>query len=113
MAIAHAKSGEVIDLRPLGAALTHAATTTLVKTDRLEIIRYVVPAGKEWHGHQVPGEITVQCLEGRVAFTADGTTHQLAAGQMLYLAGHEPHSLRGIENASVLVTILLHQQSGK
>jgi hypothetical protein len=31
---------------------------------------------------------------------------------MLYLAGNEPHSLRGIEDASVLVTILLHQQRG-
>jgi quercetin dioxygenase-like cupin family protein len=113
MAIPHAKSGEVIDLRPMGEALAHAVTSTLVKTDRLEIIRYVVPAGKEWHGHQVAGEITVQCLEGRVAFTAGGTTRELAAGQMVYLAGNEPHSLRGIEDASVLVTILLHQQRGE
>jgi quercetin dioxygenase-like cupin family protein len=112
MPIPHAKTGEVIDLRPLGEALAHAVTNTLVKTDRLEIIRFVVSAGKEWHGHQVIGEITVQCLEGRVAFTAGGTTRELAAGQMLYLAGNEPHSLRGIENASVLVTILLHQQRG-
>jgi len=113
MAIPHAKSGEVIDLRPLGEALAHAVTNTLVKTDRLEIIRFVVPAGKEWHGHQVTGEITVQCLEGRVAFTAGGTTRELAAGQMLYLAGNELHSLRGIEDASILVTILLHQQRGE
>jgi quercetin dioxygenase-like cupin family protein len=112
MAIPHAKSGEVIDLQPLGEAVAHAVTHTLVKTDRLEVIRMVVPAGKDIPPHQVTGEITVQCLEGRVAFAAGGTTRELAAGQMLYLAGNEPHSLRGIDDASVLVTILLHQQCG-
>ena len=112
MAIPHLKSGEVIDLRPLGEALAHAVTNTLVKTDRLEVIRLVVPAGKDIPPHQVAGEITVQCLEGRVAFTAGGATRELAASQMLYLTGNEPHSLRGIEDAFVLVTILLHQKRG-
>ncbi|HCB57037.1 MAG TPA: hypothetical protein DEP82_03630 [Arthrobacter bacterium] len=110
MAIPHAKSGEVIDLRTMGEALAHAVTSTLVKTDRLEVIRLVVPAGKDIPPYQVAGEITVQCLEGRVAFTAGGTIRDLAAGQMLYLAGNEPHSLRGIEDAFVVVTILLQQQ---
>ena len=113
MAIPHAKSGELIDLRPLGEALVHSITTTLVKTDLLEVIRLVIPAGKDIPLHQVIGEITVQCLEGRVAFTACGDTRALAAGQMLYLEGNEPHSLRGIENASVLVTILLHHKRGE
>jgi len=102
----------VIDLRSLGEGLANAVTNTLVKTDRLEVIRLVVPAGKDIPPHQVAGEITVQCLEGRVAFTAGGATRELAAGQMLYLAGNQPHSLRGIEDASILVTILLHQQRG-
>ncbi|HEX5443558.1 MAG TPA: hypothetical protein VFW87_07005 [Pirellulales bacterium] len=53
------------------------------------------------------GEITVQCLEGRIVFEADGTPHELAAGQMLYLAGGATHALRGIDDSSVLVTILL------
>jgi quercetin dioxygenase-like cupin family protein len=113
MAIPHAKSGEVIDLRSLGEAPTPARTRTLVKTDRLEVICLAVPAGKELPRHQVAGEITVQCLKGRVAFTTGASARELRAGQMLYLAGNEPHSLRGIEDASVLLTILLHQQRGK
>ena len=107
MAIPHAKSGEVIDLRPLGEDLAHAVTNTLVKTDRLEIIRLVVLAGKDIPPHQVAGEITVQCLEGRVAFTVGNSRRDLEAGQLLYLASEEPHSLHGIEDASVLLTILL------
>jgi quercetin dioxygenase-like cupin family protein len=107
MAIPHAKSGEMMDVRPLGTALANARTTTLVKTKDLEIIRLVIPRGKVIPAHQAPGEITVQCLEGRVAFTAGGTTQKLEAGQLLFLASQEPHALEALENASVLVTILL------
>lgn len=107
MAIPHAKSGELIDVRPLGTALAQARTMTLVKTKDLEVIRLVIPQGKVIPAHQAPGEITVQCLEGRVAFTAGGTTKNLEAGQLLFLASQEPHALEGLENASVLVTILL------
>lgn len=107
MAIPHAASGEVIDVRPLGEALSKSVTTTIAKTNRLEVIRLVVPAGKEIAPHTVPGEITVQCLEGSVEFTAQGRTQRLEAGQMLFLSGGQEHSLKGLTNASVLVTILL------
>lgn len=107
MAIPHAKSGEVIDVRPLGPALSKARTTTLVKTKTLEIIRLVIPTGKDIPVHQAHGEITVQCLEGRVAFTVGNTRQHLEAGQLLYLSSEEPHALHGIEDASILLTILL------
>ncbi|MDZ4857814.1 MAG: cupin domain-containing protein [Candidatus Hydrogenedentes bacterium] len=61
------------------------------------------------HTHQVPGEIIVQCLEGRISFTAGETTQELNAGEMLYLTGNVPHSIKGIENASVLLTMLLRK----
>jgi quercetin dioxygenase-like cupin family protein len=107
MAIPHAKSGEVIDIRPLGPALAQTKTTTLLKTKTLEVIRLVIPSGKYIPEHRAHGEITVQCLEGRVAFATGSTNRELAAGQLLYLSGEEPHSLHGLEDASVLVTILL------
>lgn len=107
MAIPHAKSGEVIDIRPLGPALAQTKTTTLVKTNVLEIIRLVIPSGKDIPEHRAHGEITVQCLEGRVAITTGSTTRDLAAGHILYLSAEEPHSLHGLEDASVLVTISL------
>ena len=85
MAIPHANPGEPFDIRPQGEAISGAVTRALIKTDKLEVIRMVVPADKAIPLHSVAGEITVQCLEGLVAFTAGGTTHELAAGQMLYL----------------------------
>jgi quercetin dioxygenase-like cupin family protein len=107
MAVPHAQPGEIVDVRPLGAALTAAQTKTLVRAEHVEIIRLVVPAGKEIEEHKAKGEIVVQCLEGRVAFTAFGKTHDLEAGKLLYLAAGEPHAVKGIENASLLLTILL------
>ena len=109
VAIPHAKPGEPFDIRPHGEAIAGAVTRALIKTDRLEVIRMVVPADKAIPLHTVKGEMTVQCLEGLVAFTAGSTTHELAAGQMLYLSAREPHSLRGIETAYLLITILLHE----
>ena len=105
MSIQHAKPGEVIQLS-LGAALGSSKTTTLAKTADLELIRLVLPAGKEIPTHKTPGEITVQCLEGRVAFTAGGKIYELTAGQLLFLAAGEPHAVKGVEDSSLLVTIL-------
>ncbi|HEY7308496.1 MAG TPA: cupin domain-containing protein [Gemmataceae bacterium] len=107
MSIPHAKPGEMVDVRPLGPALASAQTRTLVKASQVEVIRLIVPAGKEIAEHRAKGEITVQCLEGRVAFTASGATHHLDAGHLLYLAAGEPHSVKGLADASLLLTILL------
>lgn len=107
MAITHAQPGEVVDIRPLGSELANAQTRTLFKTKHLELVRMVIPAGKEIPEHKAPHEIIVQCLEGRIAFTALGKTTELEPGQLLYLNGDEPHSLKGIEDGSLLLTILL------
>ena len=107
MAIPHAQPGEVIDVRPLGSALATAKTSTLFKTEKIEIIRLVMAAGKLLSEHKARGEITVHCLEGKLAFTAFGQTHELTAGQLLYLPAGEPHSVQCLEDASFLLTILL------
>ena len=107
MAISHAKPGEIVDVRPLGSTLPSAQTKTLVRAEQVEVIGLVVPAGKDIQEHKAKGEIVVQCLEGRVAFTAFGKTQNLEAGKLLYLPTGEPHSVKGIENSSLLLTILL------
>ena len=108
MAIYHALSGEMINIRPLGDAITTAKSTTLYKTQHLEVFRMVLLAGKVMPEHQVVGELTVQCLEGSVEFSI-GTTHEvMRAGDLKCLAGNTPHALRAIEDCSILVTLLLH-----
>ncbi len=46
MAIEHAQSGEVIDIRPLAEKLSESKTHTLLKTEHMEVLRMVLPAGK-------------------------------------------------------------------
>ena len=107
MSIPHAHPGEVIDVRPYGSVLAEAMTSALFKTESLEVIRMVIPRGKEIPTHATRGEVTIQCLEGRVSFMTGGITNELTAGQMLYLRSEQSHSVLGIEDSSLLVTIIL------
>ena len=106
MSTQHANSNETIKL-PLGNAIYRSMTSTIVKTDALELTRWVLPAGKAIPAHNVPGEITVQCVEGRVAFNARGKTQDIKAGHLLFLSAGEIHSVTAIEDSTLLVTQLL------
>jgi quercetin dioxygenase-like cupin family protein len=67
----------------------------------------VMPQGKHIPRHEVPGEITLQCLEGRVKVDLGDRSLELAAGDFIYLDGHRPHGLEAVLDSTVLVTILL------
>lgn len=108
MAIHHASSGELIDVRPLKGDLKSAITKTLYKSDRLEVFRMILLAGKGIPTHRVAGEITVLCLEGHVEFTFGETIRSMRQGDLLCLAGGESHALKAVEDSSALITILLH-----
>jgi nucleotide-binding universal stress UspA family protein/quercetin dioxygenase-like cupin family protein len=101
-----ARPGEPVDVRPLGNALASAHARRLVQTPALELVRLIVRAGREIPAHKSRGEIIVHCLEGRVALNALGTTQELSAGTLVQLPAGEAHSLTGIEDASLLLTIL-------
>lgn len=108
MAIHHASSGELIDIRPLQGDLQTVSTRTLYKSDHLEVFRLVILAGKGLPDHRVEGELTVQCLEGCIEMTASGRTEFMRSGDLMCLAGGVPHALKALEDSSVLVTLLLH-----
>jgi quercetin dioxygenase-like cupin family protein len=110
MAIEHANSGQAVDVQPLGSGLSTQKTTALFKSNDLEVMRLVLMAGKSLPPHKVPGEITIQCIEGSIDVTADGASHVLRAGQLLYLSGHVVHGVTALENASALVTVALKNQ---
>ena len=107
MALPHAQSGELIDVRPLGSTLADSRTETLVKTPTLEVIRIVLPAGKTLPPHKAPGEITVQCLEGKVRFSVGETVREMAPGSLLFVEGRGEHAVEAVEYSSLLVTLLL------
>lgn len=107
MAQPHTPSCEVVRIAPLGDALAGAVTTAILKATELEVVRLVVQAGKTLPLHQVPGEITLLCLEGEVDLETPGSHQTLAAGDFVHMAGGTPHSLTGVTDASLLLTISL------
>jgi quercetin dioxygenase-like cupin family protein len=103
MALHHAQPGEAVRL----ASLSRDHATALVKTDQFEAMHLVVSAGEKLAPHSVAGEFTLHCLTGRVRLSrpdADGVT--LEAGEWLYLGRGEEHGVEGIEDATLLLTIL-------
>lgn len=94
-------------MRSLGERLGAARSTALFKSADLEVIRLVMPAGEGVPAHQVAGEATLQCIEGRLRVDAAGRAQVLEAGQLLYVPGGMPHAITALTAASALLTIAL------
>lgn len=109
MAIHHAGAGEPINVQPFGAQLLMEQTVALFKSEDLELIRLVLLAGKSFPTHKVSGEVTIQCIEGTLDITVEGTPRTISAGQLLFLSANALHSVTAIENSSALVTIVLRK----
>ena len=107
MALPHTPSSEVVRIEPLGAELPDAVTSAILKANELEVIRVVVQAGKTLPQHQVPGEITLLCIEGEVQLETPGSVQALHPHDFVHLEGGTPHALTGMTDASLLLTISL------
>jgi len=83
MALRHAGPGEIVNLAPLGGGVARAKTVALVNTKTFEAVR-LVSKGKVIPNHQVPGAITLHCLEGRVLLSLERSQVELAAGQRCF-----------------------------
>jgi quercetin dioxygenase-like cupin family protein len=107
MAIRHARPGQIVHLLASDGTLPTPQSFALFKSSQLEVMRLTLPRGKSFPPHRVAGEITMQVLEGRVEIDVGGIPQILGTGQLMHLEGDVEHSLRGVEDASVLVTIVL------
>ncbi len=107
MAQPHAQPGIVVHVPPLADRLSVERTTAILKSEQLEVVRIVLLAGKSMPEHQVQGEITVLCLEGRIAFSTPHGTQELGPMDFILLRRGEPHALRAVVDASALLTICL------
>lgn len=104
MALQHLEPREVIHLPSIPSERGATGTAALVKSDRFEAIHLVVPAGSSIPPHHVPGYMMLHCLEGRV--TLGPSDIELGAGDWVYLARGDQHSIQGVEDAKLLLTIL-------
>lgn len=113
MALHHATSGDKIALARSDDDIAFFTSVALAKTPNMEVIRMVLPKERPMPEHKVDGDMTLQCLEGEIDVDAHGRIVTLKPGEMLYLTGGVPHSVRAVEDAVALMTILLtHPHDG-
>jgi quercetin dioxygenase-like cupin family protein len=109
MSLHHAASAEMISIRPLGTQMSDTASTALLKTRHVELMRLVLRADKWIPEHAVAGEVTIQVIEGALELHADGKIQSMQPGDLVYLEGGTSRALKAKQDSSVLMTILLHQ----
>ena len=107
MALRHASSGQIVHLHSCDGTLASEQSHALFKSEQLEVMRLVLPAGQSMPMHRVMGEITIQCLVGRAEVRVGPIPQVLGTGQLMHLAGEIDHSVTGIEDTTLLVTIVL------
>lgn len=108
MALPHAQPLDVIRVQPLGDALIDAFSTSLIKTERLQLLHLVLPARHDQPQHHVDDECTLHCLEGEVEVAMPGGSRRLQPGELVLLPAKQPFSLRARVDSAVLLTLLLH-----
>lgn len=105
MALDHAKSGEVVNVRAHGSPVPGAKSSALVKRDRFEAVRLIVQGGTTIPPHKVPGFLTLYCLDGHVILETDHEI-DLREGDWIYLERGVTHAVRGIDDSTLLLTIM-------
>lgn len=107
MALPHAQLLDVIGVRPLGDALIDAFSTSLIKTERLQLLHLVLAARQDLPEHHVDDECCIHCLEGDVDVLMPGGARHLAAGDLIVLPARQRHAISARADSALLVTLML------
>ena len=83
------------------------SSRTLLKEGSLRVTLVVLEPGGELHEHQADGPITVQPMEGRIHFLADGQLYDLGPGELLAADAGVRHSVKSPGGGTFLLTISL------
>ncbi|HYF60662.1 MAG TPA: cupin domain-containing protein [Burkholderiaceae bacterium] len=107
MSVEHARSGDLVDLHPPKADTPLAGSVALVRDDWIEVMRWVLPAGRQVPEHLAYGPVTVQCVEGEAILRLADGDRMLRPGSLAYLAAAERHSFEALTDTVLLVTMAL------
>jgi quercetin dioxygenase-like cupin family protein len=105
MGLQHCQPGEVLNLLTLRDNLPQYETFAAARTASLEVVRRFLAKGRKVPLHHAPGEITVQCLQGRVSFFVNNEPRELIPGDWLFLLPKQAHSLEAHEDSVVLISM--------
>jgi quercetin dioxygenase-like cupin family protein len=107
MSVVHARSGDLLELDPDPAAQGRAGAVAMVRDDRLEVMRWMLPAGRSVPEYLACGPATIHCVRPDVRLALRHGEHRLGPGAMVYLAAGSRHALRAEADSVLLVTMVL------
>ncbi len=107
MALPHAQLLDVINVAPLGDKLRDSVSTSLIKTDEIQLLHMVLAAHQDQPFHHVDHACTIHCLEGDVEVVMGVGTKRLRANNVIVLPAKQEHALRARTDCALLVTLLL------
>lgn len=89
---------------------THYAPNGIVSRDLLRTpnsrtVLFGFAEGQELSEHTSTQHAIVQVLSGECEFSLSGQTHQLKAGDLVYLPPNLPHAVRATKQFSMLLTL--------
>ena len=75
--------------------ISTSATTsrTVVSNDAVRVVAFAMDSGQELTDHSAPRPVVVQVTEGELMFTVAGESHELVAGDVVYLAPDARHAV--------------------
>jgi quercetin dioxygenase-like cupin family protein len=79
---------------------------TLIDREAGTVTLFAFDQGQGLSEHAAPYEALVQVIEGKVEITISGRSHQLKAGEMIFLPANEPHSLKARSKFKMLLTMI-------
>jgi quercetin dioxygenase-like cupin family protein len=108
--MARTPADESLVVNDLAKALpvTASSTTsrTLVDNDRVRVVAFTFDTGEQLTEHTAAMPVVVQLSAGTMRFEVDGEAHHLTAGDCVYLAANEPHSLEALEPALMSLVMI-------
>lgn len=78
---------------------------SLVKGDGINVALVMLKKGARMEEHRTKAPITVQVVEGEIAFVEGGARHVLAPGSLFALEREIPHAVEAVSDAAFILTI--------
>jgi quercetin dioxygenase-like cupin family protein len=79
--------------------------SSLVKGDGINVALMLLKKGAKMQEHHTRAPITVQVIDGRINFIANGKTQAATAGMLVALDRGIEHSVEALEESAIVLTV--------
>lgn len=73
-------------------------------------ILFAFDKGSVFEEHTTRGVVSIHVLRGHLAVGAEGKTHNLKEGEVLFMAPNVPHDVRALEESEMLLSVCLQKR---